>query len=126
LSIEDYVKFLGWRKDVSEILQILDVFVQTSLWEGLSLSIMEAMASGKPVIITNIKGNNELVVDGRTGFLVAPNDYDELANRIVAVLKNKKLANNLGTSGRLRIKQNYNIQSYVEKIENIYDKTLFC
>lgn len=68
LNISDHVLFLGWRQDVKALLNMLEVFVLTSLWEGLSVSILEAMASRKPVVATNIKGNNELVVDGETGF----------------------------------------------------------
>jgi len=124
LLIQDKVIFFGWRKDVSEILKVLDVFVQTSLWEGLSLSIMEAMAAGKPVVATNIKGNNELVLDGVSGYLVQPNNPEELANRIVTILNNKKLAKEMGKRGSERIKKEFNISTNVKKIERIYNELL--
>ncbi len=124
MLIQDKVIFFGWRKDVSEILKVLDVFVQTSLWEGLSLSIMEAMAAGKPVVATNIKGNNELVLDGVSGYLVQPNNPEELANRIVTILNNKKLAKEMGKRGSERIKKEFNISTNVKKIERIYNELL--
>ncbi|MFX0136788.1 MAG: glycosyltransferase family 4 protein [Candidatus Hodarchaeota archaeon] len=124
LSIQNYIKFLGWRNDVPEILKILDVFVQTSLWEGLSLSILEAMATRKPIVATNIKGNNELILNNRTGFLIQPNDFKKLASNIIRLLKNKKLAKGMGREGRKRVEEKFNINSHVEQIENIYNQLL--
>ncbi len=125
LKIEHNVKFLGWRKDVGEILQILDVFVQTSLWEGLSLSILEAMASAKPVVATNIKGNNELILEGNGGFLVTPGDSEMLAKRIITLLKNPDLVKRFGRFNRERVLKNFNIEITVKKIEEIYQQYKF-
>lgn len=122
LRVQDRVRFLGWRNDVTEILQILDVFVQTSLWEGLSLSILEAMAAEKPVIATDIKGNNELLVDGVTGFLVPPHSPEQVADHIVKLLRDKKMAMNMGKLGRKRVEEKFDIKMHVEQIKNIYDQ----
>lgn len=125
LNIESHVKFLGWRKDVNEILQVMDIFVQTSLWEGLSISILEAMASGKPVITTNVKGNNELIVDGENGFLIKPGDAEMLAERIVTLLENKELLLYFGKRNREKICKDYNIDFTVKKIEELYQTQKF-
>lgn len=85
---------------------------------------MEAMAAGKPVVATNIKGNNELVLDGVSGYLVQPNNPEELANRIVTILNNKKLAKEMGKRGSERIKKEFNISTNVKKIERIYNELL--
>ena len=126
LKIQQSVMFMGWRKDINEILVVFDVFVQTSLWEGLSLSIMEAMACRRPVVASNIKGNNELIEHGKNGFLVNPNDSVELANGIINLLKDDSMANKFGVVGKHKVEKQYNIETNVEKIENIYKKTLFC
>ncbi|MBD3232006.1 glycosyltransferase [Candidatus Dependentiae bacterium] len=125
LNIERHVKFLGWRKDVNEILQVMDIFVQTSLWEGLSISILEAMASGKPVITTNVKGNNELVIDGDNGFLIKPGDAEMLAERIITLLENKELSLYFGKRNREKICKDYNIDFTVNKIEELYQTQKF-
>ena len=124
LSINNNIKFLGWRKDVPELLKTLDVFIQPSLWEGLSLSIMEAMACQLPVIATDIKGNNEVVLDNITGYLIQPNCPEELAQRIVILLKNKALSLQMGLSGAKRIKTKFNIDLYVGKTEQVYHEIL--
>ncbi|MDZ7334589.1 MAG: glycosyltransferase family 4 protein [candidate division KSB1 bacterium] len=121
LGIRDHLYFLGWRTDVPEILKILDVFVQTSLWEGLSLSILEAMAAAKPVIATDIKGNNELVLNGVTGFLVPPNSPECVADCVIKLLEDKKLAERMGTLARKRVEEKFDIKLHVEQIKNIYD-----
>jgi len=126
LNIQEKVLFMGWRKDINEILKVFDIFVQTSLWEGLSLSIMEAMAAGKPVVASNIKGNNELIEHGKNGFLVNPDNEMDVANRIIDVLNKKSIAKNFGLVGKERVEKFYNIKTNVEKIENIYKNALFC
>ncbi len=124
LHIQDHIQFLGWRNDVPEILKILDVFVQTSLWEGLSLSILEAMAAGKPIIATNIKGNNELVVDGITGFLVLPRNPEMVGYYITRLLQDKRLVKKMGRLGRKRVEEKFDIKLHVELIKNIYHQIL--
>lgn len=120
LQVQNQIRFLGWRNDVPEIVQILDVFVQTSLWEGLSLSILEAMAAGKPVIATDIKGNNELVVDGITGFLVPPRMPEMVGSCITTLLNDKKLIKKMGNFGRKRVEEKFDIKLQVERTKNIY------
>lgn len=124
LKVSDNVFFLGWRQDVKALLKMLDVFVLTSLWEGLSVSILEAMASGKPVVATNIKGNNELVVDGETGYLVPPKRPEQVGERVLNLLMNRTLAQKMGLKGYQRVKENFSIQNTVGKINQLYDTLL--
>jgi glycosyltransferase involved in cell wall biosynthesis len=79
LGLEDCVRFLGFREEVPEFLHGIDLFVSPSLWEGLSISIMEAMAAGKPIVTTNIPPNAELIVDEITGLLVPTRSPEALA-----------------------------------------------
>ncbi len=121
LNIRDHVLFLGWRQDVKALLKILDVFVLTSLWEGLSVSILEAMASGKPVVATHIKGNNELVIDGETGFLVPAKNPQQVGERVLTLLMNRTLAQKMGLKGYQRVRENFSIENTVGKINQVYD-----
>ena len=86
LAIGANVHFLGMRQDVPRLLSVLDVFVLPSLSEGLSLALLEAMASGKPVVATRVGGNPELIDHGRTGFLVQSEDAKDLAANLLKLL----------------------------------------
>lgn len=86
LGLQAHVHFLGARRDVASLLRSLDLFVLPSLWEGLPTVIMEAMASGVPVVATDILGTRELVKPGRNGWLVEPKDASGLADAITAAL----------------------------------------
>lgn len=124
LNVSDKVLFLGWRQDVRALLKILDVFVLTSLWEGLSVSILEAMASGKPVVATNIKGNNELVIHGETGFLVPAQNPQQVGENVLNLLMNRTLAQKMGLKGYQRVQKNFSIENTVKKINQVYDMLL--
>jgi L-malate glycosyltransferase len=91
LGLGDRVLFLGERSDVPELLAASDVFVLSSFCEGLSLSVLEAMASAKPVVASAIRGTDELVVDGESGLLVRPGDPEALAHAVRRVLDDSSL-----------------------------------
>jgi glycosyltransferase involved in cell wall biosynthesis len=74
----------------------MDVFVLTSLWEGLPISVLEAMASGRPVVATDTGGIAEAVTEGRTGFLVPPRSIEDLSQKVVFLLKEKSLREEIG------------------------------
>jgi glycosyltransferase involved in cell wall biosynthesis len=120
LGVRDSVLFLGWRSDVEHLLTILDIFVLTSLWEGLPVSILEAMAASKPVVATNIKGNNELVVHGTTGYLVEPRNANQIAHCIVNLLREPMRAKEMGRLGKLRAMKYFEINNVVERVDALY------
>lgn len=91
LNLTNHISYLGLKDNVPSILKYLDVFVLSSLWEGLPTVVMEAMVCSVPVIATNIPGTRELIEDGKTGFLVDPQNVDGLANKIIEVLGNEAL-----------------------------------
>ena len=124
LTIRKNVIFLGWRNDVKDLLKLLDVFVLPSLWEGLPLSILEAMACSKPVVASNIKGNNELVVHGETGFLVPPENPQKIGERVLELLKNKTLAKAMGQKGYQRVKEKFDIRKTVYLTNLVYETLL--
>ncbi|GFE60833.1 glycosyltransferase [Geobacter sp. AOG2] len=103
LGIADRVKFIGLRFDLPEIYRLLDVFLLTSFTEGISITLLEAMASGVPAVATDVGGNCEVMVDGLTGYLV-PIDADvEMAEKIVRLLRDPALARQFGMKGQERV-----------------------
>lgn len=114
----------GERSDVPEILQGLDCFVLPSLAEGVSNTILEAMASGLPVIATDVGGNRELVEDGVSGALVPAGDAELMAKRMVAYALDQGLARAAGQAGRAIIDQRFSLQAMVAQYQSLYDQLL--
>lgn len=124
LGLGTRVHFLGLRQDIPRILALLDVFVLPSLSEGLSMAILEAMMAGKPVIVTRVGGNPEIVLEGETGFLVPPKDSPALAASLIALLKNRHLASEFGENGKRRAERQFSLQTMVSSYQALYDERL--
>lgn len=114
----------GERTDVAEIMRGLACFVLPSLAEGVSNTILEAMASGLPVIATNVGGNAELVVAGRTGELVAPADPEAMAQSLVRLATDPGLAAAMGRAGRAEVQARFSLDAMVAAYQNLYAREL--
>lgn len=123
LGIKNKVHFLGYRKDVKEIYGAADIFALPSYREGLSRSLMEAMASGLPCIVSKIRGNVDLVEDGKGGFHVPADDVDATAKRMKQFVDNKKLRNQMSERNIMRIRD-FNTEKVREVIGKIYEEEL--
>ena len=124
LGVERRVRFLGHRDDISDLLADCDVFVLPSLYEGLPLSILEAMSAGKPVIATQIGGTDEAVIAGETGLLIPPADPAALAAAIRTLLADQPLAKRLASAGRARVEQEFSAIKMVQQVIDVYDELL--
>jgi L-malate glycosyltransferase len=124
LSIEHRVIFTGQRQDVTEILRDVDLVVHPSLTEGLSNVILEAMAAGSPVVASRVGGNPELVQDGRTGFLVPPQNAEAIADAICRLLDQPPMAQAFGEAARQRVIDEFSIERMLSKTENLYFRLL--
>lgn len=124
LNLNDRFFFLGFRSDVAEILQNLDVFVLSSVSEGLSIATIEAMAAGKPVVVTRSGGPQEIVQDGRTGILVEPADPAALGSKICEVLRNPELAASLSRNARAEVEEKFSLKKMVSEYEALYEHCL--
>lgn len=123
LNVEDRIHFLGFRKDIKELMKISDIFLFTTLQEGLPRSMMEAMASGLPCIASNIRGNVDLIDNEKGGFLIDSSDIKNISEKINFLAADKNLRKSMG-SFNLKDIQNYDI-SYVEnEIRDIYNEVL--
>jgi len=116
------VHFLGYRRDVPRILQVTDVLSLVSKREGLPRCIMEAMAAGKPVVASKVRGNRDLVEDGVSGFLVELGDDRALAQALVKLIEDKELRQKMGDEGKEKIKA-YALEQVLKEMDSIY--TLF-
>jgi glycosyltransferase involved in cell wall biosynthesis len=124
LGVADRVVFLGYRDDIPELLANCDVFVLPSLVEGLPLAVLEAMASGRPIVATAIGGTAEAVIDGETGLLVEPRDAGALARAIQAVMKDEVLAGRLGAAGRARAAKCFGVEPMIRGVAQVYEELL--
>jgi glycosyltransferase involved in cell wall biosynthesis len=120
LKLGRNVFFLGTRSDVPDLLTIMDVFVLCSFSEGMPMTLLEAMATGKPIVATSIGGIPEVIEDGENGLLVESDDHESLAGAIVDLLGNHDKAKRIGSAARLSYENNFTLDSMVNKYEQVY------
>ncbi|MFN8525923.1 MAG: glycosyltransferase [Chloroflexota bacterium] len=118
------VKLLGHRDDVPDLLARCDVFVLPSLYEGLPLSVLEAMAAARPVVATAVGGTDEAVADGETGLLVPARDSEALASGIRRILGAPALARRLAAAGRERVEREFSATAMVAQVTGLYESAL--
>lgn len=124
LDLKGRVDFLGNREDVGRILSLSDVFVLSTNWEGQPLVILEAWASKKPVVASNVHGVKDLVENGKTGLLFRHKDPADLANKIDYLLDNKEVAKRMGENGYNLVKSKYTTSIMSENYQMLYKETL--
>jgi glycosyltransferase involved in cell wall biosynthesis len=123
-GLEPAVRFLGWRDDVSALLAAADLVVLPSLFEGLPLAILEAMAAGRPVVATSTFGTDEAVVDDVTGRLVPPGNSQALAAGVLEALTSPQLAVRWGAAGRERWRREFTEERMVRQTVAVYEDFL--
>jgi len=124
-NLQKNILFLGIKENVVEYLFDSDIFIMPSLWEGLPLSLLEAMACGLPVIATNVGGIPEIVKDKISGFLVEPKNPTILAEKIEYLLNlDIDSRKKMGIEGRKIVEEKFSLRKMVEKYENLYEKLL--
>lgn len=115
-----HFRLLGKRSDVESLINVMDICVLSTFTEGISNSIMEYMALGKPVIATSGGGTNEIVIDNNTGFLTNPSDPEDLSKKMEALLNNPEMRQKMGSCGRQRIIDYFSINSMVDNYHRLY------
>ena len=121
LSLGKNVIFTGYKEDVEKFMAIMDLFVLTSLREGLPRVLVQASAVGMPSIAFNIDGIPEIIQDNYNGFLVNPGDIEQLVDRIIKYMDNKELVLLHGQKGREFVRGKWSVEEMVQKTEQIYD-----
>lgn len=112
--------FTGFSSDVPDLLNALDAYVLPSLKEGMSNTILEAMASGLPVLATRVGGNPELIEEGQTGWFFEPGDADHLADLLSFLAAHREVRHELGTAARLRVVERFSLNRMLEDYQNLY------
>lgn len=120
----DGIRFLGSRKDVEAIVSVFDIGVLSTYTEGISNSIMEYMVLGKPVIVTDGGGSNEIVSDGKSGFLIPPKNPQLMAEKIQFLINNQSIAKKMGEAGRILLKRNFTLEKMVKNTIQLYELAL--
>ena len=124
LGVAERCIFLGHRSDIAELLAAADLFVLPSLYEGLPVSVLEAMAAGRPVVATAIGGTDEAVTHELTGLLVPPSDPGALASAIRRLRSDPALAGRLAAAGRERVEREFSSLATAGSVMRIYDELL--
>lgn len=123
-GLEQKIHFAGSRNDVPARLAEADIFVLSSRWEGLPLSILEATAAGLPVVATNVGGVPETVIDGETGYLVKRSDAQALAAKLKALIQDPALRSRLGAQARKLYEQKFGLPRMVSETQEVYKRAL--
>jgi glycosyltransferase involved in cell wall biosynthesis len=123
LGLEDSVVFTGYRDDATTLMGAFDVFALSSVYEGLSIALLEAMALARPVVVTRVGGNPEVVDDGKDGVLVPPGDPPRMAEALGRLLADRELRRRLGEAARRRA-AGFDIRTAVRRMEEVYGELL--
>lgn len=121
MGVGPYVIFAGYRPDIHRCYAIMDVSVLTSFSEGLSITLLESMRCGLPVVATRVGGNPEVVVDGETGYLVPAGDASAFAQSVTKLLRDPNLRRRMGDAGRHRVEMHFRIEDVAHRYLEIYE-----
>ncbi len=124
LGLADKILFLGYVNNIPQVIDVFDVFVLPSLKEGFPWVILEAMASRKAIVATEVGGIPEMILDGESGILIRPGDIDSLISGIHKILIDPQLREKLGRNARKRVERQFTLKRMIEETEILYDKLI--
>jgi glycosyltransferase involved in cell wall biosynthesis len=122
LRLEKHVLLAGFRPDVLSLHKAFDIFVMSSITEGLGTSLLDAMACAKPIVATRAGGIPEVVIDGQMGILVAPKDPEALARALIALLRDERAQQVMGAEGLLRVREKFSAERMVHETLGVYER----
>jgi glycosyltransferase involved in cell wall biosynthesis len=115
LNLSSNIHFLGNCFEIADLLKCSDYFVLPSLWEGLSMALLEAMAAAKPIVATAVSGTQIAMIPNKTGLIVNPGNYFELANAIIELISNSSKSESMGSFAKKRVTDAFSAQKQAEK-----------
>lgn len=124
LAIREHVVIDGFRTDIPDLLNAIDIYCLPSLWEGLPIGMLEALAMEKAVVVSNVDGSKEVIIDGENGMLIEVEDYVEMAKKIKLLHRDKDLRSKIAFNALETVNKNFNVSKMTRKIENLYLETL--
>lgn len=119
-GIVDHVHFLGWRDDIADLLAAADVFLLTSLWEGLPRALVEAFAAQRPAVAYAVNGVRDILIDGENGFAISPGEVSVAAEKVLWLLSHPSEARAMAERGTQRVKEEFDIDRMVSQQESLY------
>jgi glycosyltransferase involved in cell wall biosynthesis len=119
LNLQDRFFLLGFRNDIGRILSVVDIVASTSLWDGLPVVFQEAMSAGRPIVANDIDGASDVVIDGRTGYLVPPRQNPQMAERILYLLDHDDVCQEMGATAR-KDSERFSTDQMINGIECLY------
>lgn len=119
LGLQSKVILTGYQTDINKLFALFDVYVNTSLWEGLPYTLLEALHHKKPVVVTNT-GNHAIVENGNNGFVAPVKDYQAVANKITFMIENKEKARKMGDIGNKILTDKYSFERFIQQHEELY------
>lgn len=123
-NLQDKVTITGWKKKVLNYINVFDIALLTSNWEGFGLVILEYMLMKKPVIASNVGGIKNIIKNNETGILVPTGDVDKFSNEIIRLIKNKKLVKYISSNGEYYVKNNHDIVKLVLEHEKLISEII--
>jgi glycosyltransferase involved in cell wall biosynthesis len=123
-GLNGHLRFLGYRSDIPDLLAASDLFILPSLWEGLSMALVEAMASGLPVIATEVSGTKQVMVSGETGLLIPPGDARRLKEAMIQLLSDPARARAMGEAGQKRVEKFFGSKKQAEDHLSLFTREL--
>lgn len=120
LGIEEYVHFIGYRNDLGNIMSLSDISVSSSRQEGLPVNVMMAMALGLPLVVTDCRGNRDLVTQGTNGYVVGVNDVNGFAEAVKKIYESQELQNHFSENS-LELIKSYSLENIIQEMGKIYE-----
>ena len=125
MGLDETVKFLGWIPNAAHsVLPAMDIFLQTSRWEAMSMVILEAMAAGKPIVATDVGENRRIVDAAGAGFIVRQGDVHSTASHLERLATQPELRLKMGASGKMAVREQYSVTTMARKYEALYTRVL--
>ena len=125
-GVDDVVLFPGFVQETAQFLAVLDIFTLPSHWEGLPVSIIEAMHAARPIVATNVGGIPEMLHDGQTALLVPPRDPSRLVAALAHLAEDAQLRDNLGAAARRRAMEEFHVTTMLARYQHLYARLRFC
>ncbi len=121
-NVEKNIHLLGFRNDIHDIMRTIDIFVLPSLWEGFGIVLIEAMASSKPCVASEISSIPEIVLENETGILVPPKKSKAIADALIKLISDPFLRKKFGENGQRIVKEKFTIDGMINKYENLFNE----
>lgn len=121
-GMQNNISLIGFRDDIPNIMRTIDLLILPSVWEGFGIVLIEAMAAEKPCVTTNISSMPEIVIDGKTGYVVPPKDADKLSDAIINLIRDPLKSKKMGSEGKKVVRAKFTLQKMIDQYEQLFSE----